>query len=72
LQLSGKGRIIAGVNPSLASSLMRSSKRFLDSLRAGSFLVTEVALEVYEHPKPDSFRKAFNYSPKSNPIRRFF
>ena len=33
--------------------MARSSKRFLDSSRAGSFLVTEVALEIFEHPKPD-------------------
>ena len=70
LQLFIKKGIIVSVNPSLASSLARSSKRFLDSSRAGSFIVTEVALEIFEHPKPD-FSQAQTIL-KTNPIRRFF
>ncbi|MCA1624229.1 MAG: hypothetical protein LC768_09990 [Acidobacteria bacterium] len=27
---------------------------FWISSRAGSFIITEVALEIFEHPKPDS------------------
>ena len=35
--------------------MMRSSKAvFRISSRAGSFIITEVALEIFEHPKPDS------------------
>jgi hypothetical protein len=60
----------SNVNPSLASAMARSSKRFLDSSRAGSFLVTEVALEIFEHPKPD-FPQVKTFL-KTNPIRRFF
>jgi hypothetical protein len=42
----------------------------LDSSRAGSFIVTEVALEIYEHPKPISPQAKPTL--KINPIRRFF
>jgi RNA recognition motif-containing protein len=40
----------------------------LDSLRAGSFLVTEVALEIFKHPKPDSSAGRSNPKDQSDSI----
>src|SRR5580765_6029636 len=71
LQLFYLNSILSTFIPSLASLLDALVKDgFWISLRAGSLLVSEVALEVIEHPKPVLRCLQYNNEGPRNHVRR--